>query len=119
MGVQVKQLLPRLGVQFRILPDVIVERFQIAESLRLGDEEHLGFNFRHAFQAELVNLIGREIGGCLMTDGEAIAGVSVGQGPNTGIESSVRRVIVAYEFGEFRVGGRDLVLYRVFDLFAL
>ncbi len=118
MGVQVKQLLAGLGVQFWILPDVIVERFQIAESLRLSDDQHLRFNFRDALEAKLVNLVGREIGGRLMTDGEAIAGFSVGQGPDAGIESSVRGVIVAYEFGEFRVGGRDLVLHRAFDFFA-
>ena len=116
--VQVKQLLTRLGVQFRILPDVFVERFQIAESLRPGDGQHLGFNFRDALQAKLVNLAGGEIGGGLVTDGEAIARLSVGQGPDAGIEPSVRRVIVAHEFGELRVGGCDFVLYRAFDCFA-
>ena len=108
-------MLAGLGVQFRILADVLVERFQIAESLGLGDGEHLGFNLRHALQAQLVNLIGGEIGGRLMTDGETIARFSVGEGPDAGIEPSVRRVVVAHELGEFLVGGRDLVLHRAFD----
>jgi len=50
-GVEIEQLLTRLGVQFRILPDMFVERFQIAEALRLGDREHLGFDFRHRLYA--------------------------------------------------------------------
>ena len=65
-----------------------------------------------------MNLVGGEIGGRLMTDGEAIASFAVGQGPHAGIEPSVRRVVVANEFGEFRIVGRDLVLHRAFDLFA-
>ena len=106
----------RLGVQFWILPDVLVERFQIAESLRLGDGQHLSFDFRHTLQAQLVNLVGSEIGGGLVTHGETIARFSVGQGPDAGIEAAVRGIILAHKFGEFRIGGRDYVLYRVFDL---
>src|SRR5208337_2269765 len=96
----------------------LVERFQIAESLRLGDGQHLSFNFRDTLQAKLVNLVGGEIGGRLVTDGEAIARFSVGQGPHAGVEPSVRRVILAHEFGELRISGRDLVLYHAFDGFA-
>jgi len=79
---------------------MFVERFQIAEALRLGDREHLGFDFRHRLYAQLMNLVGGEIGGRLMTDGEAIASFSVGQGPDAGIEAAVRSVIFADEFGE-------------------
>ena len=81
-------------------------------------DQHLGFDFRHALQAELVNLVGGEIGGGLVADGEAIARFSVGQSPDAGIEASVRSVIVAHELGEFRVGGRDFIFYRGFDLLA-
>src|SRR5271170_2062960 len=65
-----------------------------------------------------MNLVGGEIGGRLVTDGEAIARISVGQGPDAGIEAAMRRVIFADESREFCVGWRDLVFDRAIDLFA-
>ena len=106
------------GVQFRVLPYVIVERFQVAESLRLGDDQHLGFDLRHAPQAKLMNLFGGEIAGGLVTHGEAIPRLAIGQGPHAGIDPPVRCVVFSHEPGEFRVRRRDRVPDCAFDPFA-
>src|SRR5580700_532128 len=105
-------------MQVGIVLDVIVERFQIAESLLFSNREHLGFDVCDTLQAEVVNPIGREIGGGLVADGEAIARFSIRQGPDAGIEAAVRGVILAHEFREFRVGGRDFGGYDGCDLVA-
>src|ERR1035441_3409035 len=65
-----------------------------------------------------MNLVGAEIGRGLVSDGEAIARFSVGQGPHARIETAVRRVILTHEFREFCVSRHDLVFYRSFNLFA-
>jgi hypothetical protein len=79
--VQLEQLLTGLRVQFRILPDVVVERLQIAEALGASDAQHLSLNFRDALHAQLMNLFGGEIGRRLMTHREAIPHFSIRQSP--------------------------------------
>src|ERR1700720_1147631 len=101
-----------------ILLEVLVERFQIAESLRLRDGEHLIFDFRHALQTELMNLFSRKISCSLMTHSKAIARLPIRQSPHARIEPPVRRVIFAHELGESSIGGPDFALHRAFNLFS-
>src|SRR6266853_4223162 len=104
-------------MQFWILLEVLVERFQLAESLRLGDGEHLIFDFRHALQAELMNLFSKKISCSLMTNGKAIARLPIRQSPHARIEPPVRGVILAHELGESCIRGPDFALHRAFNLF--
>ncbi len=99
-------------MELGVLPYVFVKRFQVVESLRLGDRQHLRLNFRNALDAKLVNLVRAEVSRRLVPDREAISRRSIGQGPDAGIEPSMRCVIIANKFRELRVRGRDFVLDR-------
>src|SRR6267154_5363064 len=101
-----------------ILLEVLVERFQIAESLRLRDGAHLIFDFRHTIQTELMNLFSGKISRSLMTNSKAIARLPIRQSPDARIVPPVRRVILAHELGEFCIRGRNFALHRSFDLFS-
>ena len=105
-------------MQFWILLDVLIERFQIAESLRLGNGQHLAFNLSDASQAKFMNSLRWEIGCSLMADREAVPRLAVGQGPYAGIEPAVGRIILTHELGEPGIRRGDFTLHGAFNLFS-
>src|ERR1051325_2066669 len=108
--VAVDDVLRRLEVQIGILFDRGVERLQIVEALALGDLQHVRFDARHFVEADLVNLLGREIAGGLLLHAEGVARLAVGQRPDADVRPPLRRVFVAHERLEFLVRRNDGVL---------
>ncbi len=105
-------------MQIRILSDVRVERFQIREALRPRDLQHLAFNLRDTLQAELMNLLGREIGRRLLPHRKAIARLAIRQRPRPRIHPPMRRVVLAYKLRELGICRRHFVLHRALKPFA-
>ncbi len=100
LPVEIQNLLPRMRVQFRIGGDCRIEALQILESQLLRHAQHSPFNFLHLRQADLVNLVRRQIRGRALFDSKVIPRYAFRQGPDAGIQSALRRVVIFHKRSE-------------------
>ncbi len=70
-----------LGLVF----EVAWKSLEILEAELLRDGEHLGFVFLHFVEADLVNLVGGEIGGGGAANEELVVLCAVGKGRDAGL----------------------------------
>ena len=77
--VKIQHLLPRLGVEFAVILNVLVECDQIAESELACHRQHLGRCVLQFFQPDLMNLIWCQLGGGHSPDFVSISCIAIGQ----------------------------------------
>ena len=76
--IEVEDLLAGFAVEMAVGKDVGVERFEIGETLLLGDSEHLLFDVGHLLQGPEHAVLRGGVGGGLDFDGVSIARITIG-----------------------------------------
>src|SRR5437867_4267033 len=107
-GVEVEHLLAGSSIQLAIILYVFVKTCQIVKSELLRDRHHLSLRFLKLLQADLVYLVGSQVGGGHASNRVTIAGIAIGKSPNARLGAAMRSVFVPHEGDKALIGGDDL-----------
>jgi len=77
-------------VQLRVTGDGSFERFQIFVAKLVGDGKHAPFDLFHLSEPDLMNFLGREIGGGVLFYEKSVVSLAVGKRPDAGFGAALR-----------------------------
>ena len=98
----------RSGLHFGVGSETGAESLQVFEAKLLCDRQHLGLVFLYFVEANLVNLVCGQVGGCAVADQVLVVPCAIGQSRDAGLCAARRDIADLKKACEPHICGKDL-----------